>query len=49
MSLNERVLEAVGRHWPVTGKVRWVVLAFTEDFLRTQLELARTLINEVLE
>ena len=48
MSLNTRVLDAVGRHWPVTRTARWLVLSLSEDALRAQLETARILLEEVL-
>jgi hypothetical protein len=49
MTLNERLLEAAGRHWPVTRAARWVVLSLSEEALRAQLLQARDVLAEVLE
>ena len=50
MTLGERVLEVAQRRYlPVTPKVRAFVLALSEDYLRSTLQIARDALDEVLE
>ena len=48
MSLNERVLAALERHWTVTRAIRWFIQNMSEDALRVHLRIAFHEIGEVL-